>query len=193
MGLIPIIVAAAAIERSRTRSRRHKKNQSSSKNVSGGVYYSHPGYSYIKYLLKEIESGESVELNDFASKLFSYGQEIVEESNNEVLAQHRKQLDDIQSEFEDCLVHFKETEEKLHQFKIELTGKSRNFSLLDNDSDCVDVYRVFNGLEINEFCVSSDDCEENVRKSDELFANKRKKLKEYAELIMSFKAKKQKF
>lgn len=191
MGLLPFLVMASAVHNSRTRSHsRYVRTSSKSTRKTRGIHYSSSRYSYISYLLKELQHGESIELSDFVTKLFSYGNEIVEEHNNEVLAAYRQQLEAIHSEYLDYLIHFKETEEKLHQLNIDLSGKGRDY-IFDRNFEDLEVYGIFNGIMIKDFYTRSDNCEENVRKSDDLFEQKRKELKKQANRVVSLKAKKQ--
>lgn len=173
MSLLPILVLAAAAHKSR--SRVHHTSTSSKR--SGHTSYTHHKFhpEFDHYVLKEMSSGEAPELLEFMDKLFSYGEEIVQEHNDGVERQKQEELAAIREEFMKNLVSFKDAENRLQELHINL-GRKIVERLSYHEADSYTVFKSFNGLDITDFIVSSDDDIINLNATDDNFRKKKEKI-----------------
>lgn len=146
-----------------------------------------PVYTDAHYLLKEIIDGDSFELSDFFKKLYSCGEEILEEDYQREKAEYDKKINNIKSKFYEYSVRLRDLEEKLHSLDVHL-GDSRDITDLSvDDSNVLEVFDSFNGLHLSEFYSHDSDTFSNLKKSDESIEKREKGLHEASIKIRELK------
>ncbi len=146
-----------------------------------------PVYTDAHYLIKEIVDGDSFELSDFFKKLYSCGEEILEEDYQREKAKYDKNINNIKSKFYEYFVRLRDLEEKLHSLNVHL-GDSRDITDLSvDDSSVLEVFDSFNGLHLSEFYSYDSDIFSNLKKSDDSIEKREKGLRESAIKIRELK------
>lgn len=187
MSLIPLLVLAAASKKRNAKSTGlSRKNSHSGKQT--GDFSPDCGASHLDYILKEMAYGDSHEMKSFFTKLFSYGEEIRKELNEEKKKQHQSLLDDFIIQINSQLAVLEEAERKLQQLYINL-GQKTKITFGYNSHEYY--YKLFNDLEYDDFRVTSDNMDDNVKNTDEVFKRKKVKLAEETAKLNNLETRKQ--